>query len=88
MILSKDVTVKKLIEILKKQDQNANISYYANDEIVFRVSEIKTDKIMKFIEHIKNKDPKDGAPFGYGEWYDGWSDAIKWVSSELKDYFK
>ena len=44
------------------------------------------EEIKTFIEFIQNKDPSEEAPWEYGEWYDGWSDAIKWVASELEKH--
>ena len=37
----------------------------------------------KIIEEIKNEDPAKHSPFAYGEWYDGWDEAIKYVLSVL-----
>lgn len=42
-------------------------------------------KIEEIIETIKNEDPCKHSPFNYGEWYDGWKDAINYVVSVLEN---
>ena len=40
--------------------------------------------IDKIIKEIMAEKPEEHSPFAYGEWYDGWGDAIKYVVSVLE----
>lgn len=41
--------------------------------------------IDNIIKKIMAEKPEEHSPFNYGEWYDGWSDAIKYVVSILEE---
>ena len=40
--------------------------------------------IDKLIKEIRDEKPEAHSPFQYGEWYDGWEDAIEYVVRVLK----
>lgn len=45
----------------------------------------RMSKIEEVIKKIQEEDPVNHSPFEYGEWYDGWADAIKYVVSVLEE---